>query len=425
MKKLTHHPSEKGQSLVFMVVAMIAFLGFLAFVIDGGNAYSMKRSAQNAADAGALAGATTLCNSQDTRDPAAVATTYAVNNHADPSPLVTVDTANKTVSVRTQIVFRTFFAWAIGMNQMTASAFAEAGCYSPGYGDGVLPVAWSCKFPVLGIPPEGNVCSNLQITWERLQEILAQTPPRVNDGLYIVMDDFTYNSTTPADFYCKETSPSGQGIVCDLNGDGQPDFFSSGGRSWLDLDGKGSDPRNPVGCDTTSSEGSVELDDWILNGFRCDLTTHTWVGEQTGLAASIYTNVETRRRTNPLVIVPVFDELCNQANPQTGCPTAWHAQDKVNWLAPMYFHINGFAALYITCVNQGLIKDFGDPASNPGVCPGIRTFVYNNRNSGVFPKNVNIKSIEGYFLKGVIPGLGGKGGSGGLDTGVNTIYLNH
>jgi hypothetical protein len=48
---------EEGQVLVIVVVAIIALLAFVALAVDGGLAYVDRRSAQNAADAGALAGA--------------------------------------------------------------------------------------------------------------------------------------------------------------------------------------------------------------------------------------------------------------------------------------------------------------------------------------------------------------------------------
>lgn len=49
--------SEKGQVLVLLVLAIVALVGFLALAVDGGNMYSARRTAQNAADASALAGA--------------------------------------------------------------------------------------------------------------------------------------------------------------------------------------------------------------------------------------------------------------------------------------------------------------------------------------------------------------------------------
>ena len=52
--------SEKGQVIVVLALAMVALLLFAALAIDGGNMYTQRRIAQNAADAGALAGAQKL-----------------------------------------------------------------------------------------------------------------------------------------------------------------------------------------------------------------------------------------------------------------------------------------------------------------------------------------------------------------------------
>jgi len=51
---------QGGQSLVFVVLAIIALIAMAGLIIDGGYAYAMRRQAQNAADAGALAGARAL-----------------------------------------------------------------------------------------------------------------------------------------------------------------------------------------------------------------------------------------------------------------------------------------------------------------------------------------------------------------------------
>lgn len=49
--------SESGQILVLLAVAFVALLAFVALAIDGGAVFLDRRSAQNAADAAALAGA--------------------------------------------------------------------------------------------------------------------------------------------------------------------------------------------------------------------------------------------------------------------------------------------------------------------------------------------------------------------------------
>jgi len=50
-----HKPSERGQALVIIALAIIGLVGITGLAIDGGNAYSDRRHAQNAADTAALA----------------------------------------------------------------------------------------------------------------------------------------------------------------------------------------------------------------------------------------------------------------------------------------------------------------------------------------------------------------------------------
>ena len=45
---------EHGQTLVIILLGMSAFIAFLALALDGGYAWSQRRKAQAAADAGAL-----------------------------------------------------------------------------------------------------------------------------------------------------------------------------------------------------------------------------------------------------------------------------------------------------------------------------------------------------------------------------------
>ncbi|HNT26175.1 MAG TPA: Tad domain-containing protein [Anaerolineales bacterium] len=52
-----HHQSEKGQAVIFLILGLTIFMGFLALAIDGGMVYADRRNAQNVADSAALAGA--------------------------------------------------------------------------------------------------------------------------------------------------------------------------------------------------------------------------------------------------------------------------------------------------------------------------------------------------------------------------------
>src|SRR5512133_1472468 len=56
---------EKGQVLVFIILAIVAIFGFAALAVDFGRVFSERRRAQNAADAAAYAAAYAGAKSQD------------------------------------------------------------------------------------------------------------------------------------------------------------------------------------------------------------------------------------------------------------------------------------------------------------------------------------------------------------------------
>ena len=107
--------SQKGQSLVIVAIFLVALLVILALTLDGGNAYLKRREAQNAADAGALAGARVYCADPDNPGSALSTATEFVNyNNADvlpPYPTIYDD----KVAVATSITFDTFFGNIIGI----------------------------------------------------------------------------------------------------------------------------------------------------------------------------------------------------------------------------------------------------------------------------------------------------------------------
>ncbi len=96
--------SERGQTLVLVVIGFLVFVAVLALVLDGGNAYAARRQAQNAADAGALAGATYMCQHRNEAGVVAsaigVAEDYAVLNEAvdPPDVYASLDAASVMVT---------------------------------------------------------------------------------------------------------------------------------------------------------------------------------------------------------------------------------------------------------------------------------------------------------------------------------------
>jgi hypothetical protein len=60
--------AQPGQAIVIIALVMVVLLGFTALAIDGGGLYFLRRDAQNAADAAALAALLEICN-PDNIDP--------------------------------------------------------------------------------------------------------------------------------------------------------------------------------------------------------------------------------------------------------------------------------------------------------------------------------------------------------------------
>jgi Flp pilus assembly protein TadG len=146
---------ESGQSLVILIVAMVAMLGVAALAIDVGSWYQKRHEAQVVADAAALAAANCLANpnsgqnsaavpqcvsSTDTTDAQKVAVAYAASNGLTIDPSKDVAFSGDTVTVTATNTSPTFFANLFGIGSATERASATAsyttatsgGCANPG-----------------------------------------------------------------------------------------------------------------------------------------------------------------------------------------------------------------------------------------------------------------------------------------------------
>src|SRR5579859_3186445 len=104
---------ERGQSAVLVALLLVALMGMLALAIDGGYALFMRRQAQNAADAGALAGAHDYCVSQNAASAITRANEYAITRNGATRTLVQVN--NGIVTVSATITMATTFGAVLGV----------------------------------------------------------------------------------------------------------------------------------------------------------------------------------------------------------------------------------------------------------------------------------------------------------------------
>lgn len=358
MKKQNTH--EQGQSLVLVALMLFVFFGMLLLVVDGGNGYATRRQAQNAADAGALAGAHAYCsNGLDEVQGEEVAINYAVTRNRADSAVVAFP-GNKEIVVTATIVNDNFFGSLFGQQQMEVSATAASRCFTPSMGDGMIPMAFYCQEYVQG----------------------SESP---DCGIkYDVMTMFGDSVATTDS--CQPNGP----MDCDLNDDGIRDVLNEeSNRGWLNLDG--------------GNSNTDELTSWILNGYNGpEIFAGLWLGGGGGVTSAVFDAA--KQQEGKTVLVPIFDGSCNGIPTTTNYCLRPGDQVRVGNSPNLYYRIAGFAFFHITCV-----KRLGSD-----VCPFRDTVGY--------PSSNNIKSIEGYFVEGTARDLE-PGEGGGVDMGVYIIRL--
>ena len=417
--------SEKGQSLVLVALLFLAFAAILALVLDGGNNYAARRQAQNAADAGALAGASWMCEYDDATGGANTAIDYAVNRNGAANAVATANFSSGSVVVTATVTQDTFLAGLIGISQVSPRAVAEARC-RPSAPIGVLPVGWSCRLRSgadLALP--GDACAELYepaiyILMDSVKVSNNKKGGKCNPDITDPLDpDYCYcdpKITDPLDpNYCSNEGDVACNVPvlgncgyvdptkmdCDLNNDCINELMAGGARSWLDLDGGGG--------------GASELSNWIKNGFPNTINPHTWYPEESGVATSIFKDAATMVGKN--VILPVYEKLCPRypdiqvtdvAETNEACTYA--PQDDLTLAgSSMNFHVIAFSKFHVTCVQTGKNRVWSEPSLGlkPNQsCPGHKLAATNLPTPSI---DENDKTIEGYFLEGPIYGYAGTG----------------
>jgi len=120
---------ERGFVLVWFAILLTLLMIVAAFVVDLTYAYSATQRAQNAADAGSLAGVVVMPEFADAED---IARQVAANNGVDVSDVTVEQTSvpnQLKVTVRHQV--STFFAGVIGIDTLTVTRSATAEYEAP------------------------------------------------------------------------------------------------------------------------------------------------------------------------------------------------------------------------------------------------------------------------------------------------------
>jgi len=443
--KLTKYHIKKAQALPLFAIALLVMIAMAMLVLDGGMSYLNRRSAQAAADAAALAGAQAQCADLPQATVFAKAQTYALDNGATwATPSIDAD---GNVLVKAGVNRNSFFGPVFGNYQDNAQAEAAAGCCSPSTGSGVLPVAWTCRKPVIGSAGNSDDCEERLLGYTTayvpmknrdLTNFVAPTPPLtywdknnnyagtvsdpttlpanffqnywLDEYIYIIMDSAkTYDDTTYA------CSPLGT-MDCDINKDGRNDILGGGDRGWLSLDG---------GIGTSDMVSLIH--DVAHNLRQSNVSIHTWLPFVEGDKAPIFTEIS-EELLGKIVDVPVFNTICpSGTNPLTNSACQNNAHNPPNGFPggpelypyPMpkpQAHVISFAHFLVTCV------DPPDPHGPKTPCPARKAGEVKDPITKKAPFSPSDKTIEGYFID--MPDENPNNtGCGGADTGTYIMTL--
>ncbi len=436
---------ESGQSIALIVVTIFGLIVLSALIVDGGNMYLNRREAQTAADAAALAAAREYCvNKTSIADADLVAQDFALNQNEatkmidldplddnpdnDAAPYILVDNVsiNKNVKVAVELEHSTFFARVFGLDTTIVEATASAGCYPPKAADSVIPVAWTCRSPLPGVPSDSIDCDYKSIPWRVFKEILQEvdsvygcplnpkdpgnpygecltgngpliyhdndTPKTMNE---LALSDFSFApadglelqiniimDSVPLGVEICEDNTGGISDFCDIDNDGRIDWTNSQ-RSWLLLD---------------ENSNAGQLPDIIDGSLTFGMVVPGWYPGKDGGNSNAYITADDAIEGKP-VLIPVFKEgyVCQAVDPRITCPDKASLTDHVMKLSgadeETYYYVIGFAEFYVSCVSD---------AGNAN-CPGKNQVITALEDAG-YPDLAkgfkNEKSVEGYFMNG-------------------------
>ena len=391
---------EAGQILPIVAIGMFAIIGLAAILLDGGVLMANRRSAQAAADAGALAGAHLSCQHADPSTIVDEALRYAVDlNNADPATTADYDPESKLVTVVAQMEQNSWFAKIFYQDKLNARASASAGCFYPSAASRLLPLAFYWETPP--VKAHDRDCETEDCTlvnWDFTSLMNTLTAISVTnlplDDIYIVADKIKVCEKGTGEIVCSEVSGNTLG----------------GDRQWLDLSEIDKGPLSKI----------------IQNGLSEPLYTPALINGDSGVVSGAlngaifsgldpipgYTTYSAR-----LVYVPLFDQLCDPGGSCLGDGINDYMKDSSK---PAY-RLVGFAPFVLTCVQKGPKCEFGNcipkntypNTTNKAICPGYLA-------SGGTANGDN--AVEGYFVDG-LPADMYSWGTGGVDGGIYFISL--
>jgi hypothetical protein len=307
----------RGQVLILVALSLLVLFAFVALGVDVGQAYRERRSMQNAADAGALAGAYELCFgdgvTQADREADAIteATDYATTrNGADGAevmvnaPLTVTVVASKTVS--------TFFAGLIGFDKIDVDADATAAC-GKAQAAGLV---WPIGFDMTSFPDEQD-CGRKVVLWEDGNSDCCSYNCRdyyeyVKQGNQYIFRG-KLDVTTENDPGCNNDPPDPM-----LSGNYyEPQYTTLQGRLWLDISAgllNFDDPCHHGGCNADELKSRIR--GYNNQGETCIswMTSPVCVPGKEGLVNVAWATAGEQEDT--IVLIPLYNPYYSEGGPE-------------------------------------------------------------------------------------------------------------
>jgi hypothetical protein len=273
--------SRNGQVLVQVAMLMVVFFALMAIAIDMGHMLNERRRMQNAADAGALAGAWELCFGNPAQAEA-TAREYAIDRNG--AGMADVSVGELRVTVYAREATGLYLARLFGIETADINARAVAACGNAISGCGIWPIA----FPLAD--------------WETMVD---------NGGCAAEEDFFVWTG------HQKNKSPDCSVCQCDKDGDGDIDVvgiegvYASGGllgihgRAFLDF---GDDKVPPIADDCRQPGcGEAELACWIESQTGGQLEWPACIPGTNGIKAGLKDEVDSRH--DHIIGIPLYDQI--------------------------------------------------------------------------------------------------------------------
>jgi hypothetical protein len=317
---------ERGQILVQVAIMVTVLFAFVALALDGGQIYAGRRRMQNAADAGALAGARAICFDGASEDEArGVAEDYAINRNDADTATVGLP-GDYTVVVTAEQTLDTFFAGVIGINEAQVRAEAAAKCGGSVSAGGLWPVAFRHD-----VYTDSIGCDEEFVVLTSDDEVLCAG----DDCTCVNLSEGITETTSECEDLCN----------CAVIGP----HLGSGNRGWLRL----FEPEEGYPDPMCANEG-VALACWLEYGHPGPVAVGDCVAEKGGMSWGNPEREAITLREHDVVNIILFDRLCDQAGDPEPLGGQTGSDDKA-------YRVDGFG-----CVE---VIGYESPFSFPG-CDG-------------------------------------------------------